>query len=117
MSSKFPTSAGVAVDERGPSVLLTLDPGLYPEDVVLKAAYWLTDRCYVHVNRSSDGRLLAEIRAKDGEDASNLADISGEFCNALIDFAIRARVSEETKDIQEALLQRAFVELVPKVAG
>jgi len=115
--TNFPTSAGVVIDERGPSVLLTIDPGLYPEDVVLKAAYWLTDRCYVHVDRLPGGQIRAEIRPKDDENSPDLPDVSGEFCNALIDFAVRAQVSEETKDIQEALVQRAFVELVPKTAG
>ena len=104
---------GVVFDESTTSALIEMDPGLYGEDVVLKAAYWLTDRCYVHVTKSETGKLLAEIRLKDGSDIS-LVSLCGEFCNSLVDFAVRARVARETGPVQEALLQRAFVELLPK---
>ncbi|WP_242442980.1 His-Xaa-Ser system protein HxsD [Magnetospirillum sp. 15-1] len=113
----FPSSSGVVVDERGAAAVIALDPGLYSEDVALKAAYWLTDRCHVHVGRSQEGGLVAEIRTKDGREGLELTAACGEFCNALVDFALRARIAEETRGTQEALLQRAFVQLLPRAAG
>lgn len=106
--------AGVVLDDRGTSTLIEVDPLLYSEDVVLKAAYWLTDQCYVHVRRGEAGELFAEVRAKDGLGGASLERACGEFCNSLIDFAVRARVAAETSAVQEALLQRAFKELVPE---
>ncbi len=113
----FPSRAGVVVDERGTTVVIAFDPGLYPEDVALKAAYWLGEHCHVHIGRGQEGGLVAEIRTKDGCEGPELTAACGEFCNALIDFALRARIAEETKGTQEALLQRAFVQLLPRAAG
>jgi His-Xaa-Ser system protein HxsD len=104
---------GAVFDESTTSALIELDSSIYGEDVVLKAAYWLTDRCYVHVCKSEAGKLAVEIRLKDDSRAS-LASVCGEFCNSLVDFAVRAHVARETEIVQEALLRRAFVELAPK---
>lgn len=112
--ASFPTSVRPVVNEDGTSVLIDVDERLYPEEVVLKAAYWMTDRMYVHLSRSPEGRLVVELRAKNDADAGTIQRYCGEFCNSLIDFAIRVRVSADTEDIQEALLKRAFLGLVPK---
>jgi His-Xaa-Ser system protein HxsD len=84
---------------------------------VLRAAYWLTDRYYVHVNKTGAGTIIAEIRTKDGRNGPELTAACGTFCNSLIDFALRARVTSETQDIQRALVQRAFIELLPKAVS
>lgn len=112
--SPFPESAGVIVDQRGTTVLITIDPTLYSEDVALRAAYWLADRCHVHIGKTNGGTITAEIRTKDGCDGPELTAACGEFCNSLVDFTLRARVAHETQDIQRALVQRAFNELLPQ---
>lgn len=109
----FPESSAVVVNQRGTTVVITIDPGLYSEDVVLRAAYWLSDSCHVHINKTNAGAITAEIRTKDGRDGPELTAACGEFCNGLIDFALRARVASETQDIHRALVQRAFSELLP----
>lgn len=117
MPSFFLEKGGVSIDDSGPVARIEIDPDLYSEDVALRAAYWLGDRSHVHVAKDDNGRLVAEIRLKDGQDGAALTHLCGEFCNGLIDFALRARIASETQDIQAALLQRAFIELVPKRAG
>lgn len=115
--SQFPAAARVVTNDHGAVALIEIDLALYSEDVALKAAYWLTDKYYVHVRRAEAEKLIAEVRAKDGADGTALIEACGEFCNSLIDFAVRAKIVAETKEIQQALLQRAFVELVPKAGG
>ena len=110
----FPVTVGVEITDRGVTALIEIDSGLYSEDIALRAAYWLTDRGHIHLTRNAQNQLVAELRLKDGGDGAALTALCGEFCNGLIDFALRARIAAETQDIQEALLQRAFVELVPR---
>ena len=110
----FPSATGISTDKRGTVAHISIDPGLYSEDVALRAAYWLTDRGYIHLSKREDGYLLAEIRLKDGGAGEHLTELCAEFCNGLIDFEVRSRVAAETQAVQEALLQRAFVELLPK---
>lgn len=109
----FPTATRVSVDADGAVASVCIDPQLYSPDVALKAAYWLTDRGHIHIAHHPDGHLAADIRLKDGRAGEPLTQLCGEFCNALIDFALRERIATETADIQSALLQRAFIELLP----
>lgn len=111
-----PSAAGIVVNDHGTTAVVALDPGLYPEDVALKAAYWLSDRCHIHFRPRIDGQLVAEVRVKDGA-GLDLTAACGEFCNALADAALRTRIAAETAGIQEALLQRAFVQLLPEQRG
>ena len=113
MDAAFPTIAGVSLDVRGALARFEIDCSLFSEDVALRAAYWLADRGYVYLSRD-DSRLFAEIRCKDGQGGEPLTSLCGEFCNGLVDFSLRARIAAESEDIQSALLQRAFVELIPK---
>lgn len=107
----LPSGVRVAVSEDKETATLQIDDAVYSDPVVTKAAYWFTDRCYIDIHRSEMGGLVAVIRGKDG--GCDLMAVAGEFCNALVDFALRARVAAETADIQEALLRRAFLELIP----
>lgn len=109
----FPIAAGISVDGDGAIASVSIDPSIYSPDVALKAAYWLTDRAHIHVAHRLDGHLAADIRLKDGRDGEPLTQLCGEFCNALIDFALRERIAAETASVQSALLQRAFIELLP----
>src|SRR6185369_3735856 len=80
---------------------------------IFKTAYWLTDRFFVFLDRTEDGRWMAEMRNKPGGSA-NLQDATSEFCNSLIEFRLRDIVNAETGAIREALVRRAFLEGVPK---
>ncbi|WP_127079663.1 His-Xaa-Ser system protein HxsD [Rhodomicrobium lacus] len=117
MNGSFPKGTAVEFDERGCVSTIVLDPRLYSEGVALKAAYWLTDRCHVHLRRNAEGHLLADIRLKDGGAGLELTAACGDYCNALVDFALRERVAADTQAIQEALLQRAFLQALPRATG
>ena len=116
MTSCFPKGTRVSTDDRGAFALVEIDTTVYSDDVALRAAYWLSDRADVNLAKNEDGKLIAEVRLKNGSDGEPLHELCGEFCNELIDFALRARIASETQDVQAALLQRAFVSLVPKRA-
>ncbi len=100
-------------DDRGVSASIGIDGALYDEDAALAAAYMLTDRCHVAVDREGSV-LTVTIRLKDGSGGEALKTACGDFGNALIDAALRARISDQTADIREALLKRAFGELAPR---
>ena len=100
---------GITTDALGDHSSISIDPGLYSEAAIYKAAYWFTDRYYVFLDRAPEGRIVVELRAKEvGGDDLRIA--CAEFCNALIDFRVRDIVAKETMPIREALVTKAFTE-------
>jgi len=86
---------------------LEFDEGLYPKDAIYGAAYVFIDRCYVHLDRPSDGRVRVRLRAKRGalEGAEALA---GEFENEALGQAWRRQITEENRAFIESITARAI---------
>jgi len=104
---------GLVADALGDHSSISIDPALYSEAAIYKAAYWFTDRYYVFLDRAPEGRIVVELRAKEAG-GGDLRAACAEFCNALIDFRVRDIVAKETMPIREALVTKAFMEGVPQ---
>jgi His-Xaa-Ser system protein HxsD len=106
--------AEIAPGDLSEKVFFRIDLNIYSKEAAIQAAYWMTDRCHVHFAAEPDGVLVAAIvpRSRDGSAAP--AELRGDFENALIDCALRIRIAAETRDLQQALLRRAFSEALPK---
>lgn len=102
----------LGADALGSFALMRVDARIYPPHVVMKAAYWLTDRCYLHLSMCDENTVAAELRERDGKPCDVKA-LCGELSNKLIDFAVRERVDRETQGIREQLLRKAFWEGIP----
>lgn len=103
----------IETDVLGDLATVSVDPTVYSETAIFKAAYWLTDRFYLFVDKSPSGAWCIEVRNKPGSSA-DLKHACAEFCNSLIDFRLRDIVNRETLGIREALVKRAFAEGVPR---
>jgi His-Xaa-Ser system protein HxsD len=105
---------GLAADVFGDYVEVSIDPGVYSEAAIFKAAYWFTDRYFLFLDKAAGARLVVEIRSKTPVENDELKRVASEFCNSLIDFRVREIVNKETAPIREALVTRAFLEGVPR---
>jgi His-Xaa-Ser system protein HxsD len=110
---------GVQSDNVGEYAQVLINREIYKDSTIFKAAYWLTDRYYIFLDVSSDGRMLVEFRPKASSSAAATEHVSAEFCNHLIDFRLRDIVLTESGPIREALVTKAFSEGVvkPGLAG
>lgn len=103
---------GIEQDLLGSLGVITVDPNLYSENAIFKAAYWFTDKHYVFLERTEGGAIKIELRNKPGSN-TDLAIACSDFCNSLVDFRVREIVNGETSGIRETLIKRAFLEGVP----
>lgn len=94
---------GVATELRA-----TIDLGIYDIGVIQNAAYGLTDRCAIAIERNTGDDVSVIFRPLDARPLSEA--IIDAFHNALIDFAIRARLRQETSSIRDLIFRQAFVE-------
>jgi His-Xaa-Ser system protein HxsD len=103
----------IGTDVLGDVATVSVEPEVYSEAAIFKAAYWMTDRFYLFIDKRPSGPWLIEMRNKPGSSA-DLQQACAELCNSIIDFRLRDIVNKETLGIREALVKRAFVEGVPK---
>lgn len=101
----------VESDSFGPFVRFVVDPAVYTDAAIFKAAYWFTGTFFVFIDRTPDSRIAVELRPKAG---ANVDTAVGEFRNALIDARVRQIVLAETGAARDELIKKAFQEGMPK---
>lgn len=81
---------------------------LYPEEAILKAAQFFTDRYYMSLDADKK-YYYVEIEAINGE---NEEDIEKQFLNEALTQSARYKVMKETKGIRELILGRALASTI-----
>jgi His-Xaa-Ser system protein HxsD len=88
-------------------VEVSFDEALYPKESIYGAAYIFIDRCYMHLDRPSDGRISVKLKPKQADGAS-LEVLVGEFENELLGQAWRRMITEENRQMMELVTTRAL---------
>ena len=87
-------------------IIVKINPGIYPLDVVYSAAYVFLDRAYVLIDGDAKKEIIVELKPKAGKSIDNLGN---EFNNELLNYANYKKFSEKNKDIRTMIVQRAIV--------
>lgn len=88
-----------------------IDTSIYSTDVVMRAAYRLTDRFYVFLERTSDCAVRVALSRKRAN--VTLGDPRGELANLLVDEAVRQSVRRETSAARDVIIRTALAEALP----
>lgn len=91
----------------GQTITFAFDETLYPKDAIYGAAYILIDRCYVHLDRTGDGKIEVTLRPKPGVTIT-AEQASGEFQNEALGQAWRRQILDENRALVESISQRAI---------
>lgn len=81
---------------------------LYPKIAVLKAAYSFTDDYYIYIDMDSKNYIV-DISPKEQKIDE---DIERRFNNEMLAQSARYHINEQTKNIRELILSRAFASTV-----
>ena len=88
------------------SVLLNINPEIYPLSVIYSAAYVFLDKAYIFLDGSPESEVFVELKPKDNAD---LEKLGSDFYNELINYADYSSRAEKTRKIREMILQRAIL--------
>ena len=89
-------------------LVLALDKGLYPLDVIYGAAYVFIDRAYILLGRDGDN-ITVELAAKDEDtEDSALREMAGDFSNELLSQALRRKITKANQTILETIVSQAL---------
>ena len=88
------------------SVVLNINPKIYPLEVVYSASYVFLDKAYIMLDGDPKKEVIVRMRPKGKED---LEKLGGEFMNELINYGDYKNRAEQTKKIREMLLERSLI--------
>lgn len=88
------------------SVVLIINPKIYPLSTIYSASYVFLDRAYVLLDGNPEKEVIVKLKPKQKQD---LKKLGMEFFNELINYADYQKRAEQTKNIRETILQRALL--------
>lgn len=94
------------ISEEKNLLLVSVDPNIYPLEVVYSATYMFLDRAYVMIGGDPNEEVVVQFKAK--EDGLGLEKLLGEFQNELINYSVYAVQAARTNEIREAITKRAL---------
>ena len=95
------------INKKEGCVLISVNPKIYPVDVVLSSAYIFTDSCYVLVDGDPNEEIIVELRPKDKKES--IEKIGRNFNNELINYANYAVQAIKNERLREAILNRVLL--------
>lgn len=93
------------IDEKDRSVLVTINPKVYPLEVIYSAAYMFLDRAYVIIDGNPEKEITVQLKVK-GED--KLDKMALEFHNELVNYAVYVIQAARTDEIRKTIVQSAL---------
>ena len=88
------------------SVILSVNPKIYPLDVIFSAAYIFTDKNYIILDGNPEEEILVEIKPK--EKTNEMEKIAMEFNNELVNYGSYAVQSARNIHLRHIILQRVL---------
>ena len=99
--------SNIKINKEDGSVLISVNPEIYPLAVIYSAAYVFTEKAYIILDGNPHEEVLVQIKAKNKKD--NPKTLADEFGNELLNYAVYKSQSEKNKEIRKAILQRVLL--------
>lgn len=96
------------------TIEVRLDAGVFPADIVMKAAHRYTDAYFVEI-KSSTADFIVRLTPKHAEGDTN--QLAEHLRNDVLDEQLRALVRSETQDIHTVLIEAALRQALPPLSG
>lgn len=95
----------IDINKKGNFVLVSINPKIYPLEIIYSAAYTFIDRAYVIIDGNPSEELFVELKLKEKGD---LETLGREFNNELVNYAVYAVQSVRTQNVRDALVEKVF---------
>jgi His-Xaa-Ser system protein HxsD len=83
----------------------------FSREVIYRTCYSFTDKAYLWLEPGDGEEIIVALTPKRA--GEYIETLSGDFGNALIDYALRHQVSQETRNVRDALIRSALSGAVP----
>lgn len=96
------------VDYDPNTVTWTIDPKVYPLDILYQAAFIFIDRAYMLLDMDKDKNIIVRLKGKEDLKKEELEALHGDFANELLNQAVRKQVAKDNRRIREFIVAKAL---------
>lgn len=107
MEEELTMQGNLEINKKDNVVMISVNPKIYPLDVVLSSAYLFTNDYYVLVDGDPVEEIIVELRPKDKNE--DIEKIGRNFNNELINYATYTVQTIKNEKLREAILNRVML--------
>lgn len=96
------------ISKKENSATISINPEIYPIDVIYAAAYVFLDKCYVLLD-GNQKQVEITLKPKREEGREGLKKLAFSFYNELLNYAFYKKQSEKNAAIRQSIVQRALI--------
>ena len=97
----------IIFNEDGKFLNILIPQKLYSKEAILNFLYWKLDESTIHFSIFSDSEFKVSIDLSSFS-AQQLTDFKRTLSNELIDYELREIVNNQTKNVRELIIAKAF---------
>jgi len=86
-------------------VLVSVNPKVYPLEVVFSSAYMMMDQAFVVIDGNPETEIVVSLRPRSSQSLSQLAR---SFNDELLNYAVNFSQAKKTEKLRESLIKQAF---------
>lgn len=94
------------IDKGSNSVVVSVNPKIFPLEVIYSAAYVFLDRAYIMMDGNPQENILVQLKAKNNNE--DLQSLALEFNNELVSYAVYVVQAARSSEIRKVIVQRAL---------
>jgi His-Xaa-Ser system protein HxsD len=103
---KIITIGNIEINKKENFILLTINPKIYPLEVIYSAAYVFLDKAYIILFGDPESEVFIEMRFKSNK--GDLETLGRDFNNELINYAVYKTQLEQSSEINSEIVQKAL---------
>lgn len=86
---------------------LLIDTQIFPQEIILKAAYNFLDRGYFFFSLNEDKNILLQCTKKN-DNPEDIKQIIGDYSDSLLETYLRDKLEKDNKTIREIIVEKAI---------
>lgn len=101
----MPAIDNFEIDKKENLALVSVNPKIYPLNVVFSASYLMMDRAFVVIDGNPETEIVVSLRPRNNEKPEGLAR---QFNDELLNYAVNDCESRKTATLRDEIIKQAF---------
>ncbi len=97
----------IEFNKEGNFIIASLNPKIYPLEVIYSAVYVFLDKAYVIIDGDPDNEIFVQLKAKNSKE--DMEKLGMEFNNELVNYAVYVVQAIRNQPLRKAVIERALL--------
>lgn len=98
--------SNIEVNKKEGYLIISINPKIYPLEVIYSAAYVFLDRAYLLIDGNPEEEIFVQMKPKGNEDMEKLGL---EFNNELVNYSVYVVQATRNQPLRKAIIERALL--------